>query len=388
MSSSQIPKDIFKFLPIQLWVCIFSFLRPTDKNGRKLHHSLSLCCKSGRNVSNHELIWQVRLCLAAVHFGYCFITNSPANNNKNQINSNLSHERDLMSCEGFAGYLKRKEKERTDAQFKSKFPVVGRQSIEGSESSALSVFRNLKLRCSGGGVMPGRAANTIMSVNDDGDENISPTPQISFSVDDAPICFSLFALSEKLSCFKKRFLYLYLLATLKCCVCAKTVVARLTEEDLKKGMEFTFPHSVAKYLVENFVDFSRDEPNNNNSVLDRLIKENRVVSWTGLRICIDCIAALHLGFQEISDVKESSGMRRERNNNNQREEKEICCSLGPVNLLPKDFEGVGNSIKNTNKNSSVSILGNLIYSLKNNVNFDELGLSDPLGLVDFIKSQI
>lgn len=343
-------------------------------------------------MTNHELVWKLRLCLSAIHFGYCFSTTSEDERNVNYYAE--ENERELMSNEGFAGYLKRKEQERLAAQSKSKFPVSNRQKIPGTELSALSIWQSLKLRC---------FSSSSSSSSSSSNPSTTITTTVA-SIDDAPIAFAVFTpprCCSPLNHFRKKFLYLYFLGSLKCCVCAKTTVARLREEDeddLKKGMEFSFPIALAKFLTdskEGFTDFlnsndSDDQNTRNNNKLQLLIETNQVLPWAGLRICIDCIAALCLGFEEIHhhQNKNNPGNRRQRNEN------DLTCSLGPVNLLPLDFEGAGNQQSRSNshhhhQNTTATILGNLVFSSTSNMNFSELShLSDPMGMIDYIRTQI
>jgi hypothetical protein len=362
-------KNLFQVIPIQLWLSIFSFIHVTDKIGRKTHHSLNLVSKLAREITNHELIWQMRLCFGAIHFGFCFVGGNP------------SSHRELNQSDGLIGYLQQQEQERLNSLHQVKHPAVGRQKFS-SAIEILSVFRKLKLRST----------------------STKSNPQF-FSLDDAPISFCVFTptlLAREnviiFSSWKSRFLYLYFLATLKCCVCTKTTVARLNDDsDLKKGLEFTFPRIFAEFLLgaqsspeekKNFNSFSSDEDETTvkREQLEMFYRSHseHIFPWSGLRICEQCIAQLNLSFSS-----EEKGFERQmRRNRNDKEERQRLIPLGQVNLLPKDFVGVANTASNEKSKKNFAertIIGTLFADLGNPRTVD--GLSDPLGMIKFLNSQ-
>lgn len=438
-------QDPFTVIPIQIWISIFSFLSFTDRRGKKTHHSLSIVSKSANIVTNHEFIWQVRLSLIALHYGYCYIDQAEKANTK-PTNQNQQNDEIVDEMTELQRLLQRREMQNHRMNSKPSlfsalaFPLLGTQKF--CHEDAVSIFHKLRLRRKfvSGGMKPKQNQNqtstTLIPENSSsGSTTINAATSTStvevFDPDDAPIAWTVFApndlylqsstttagksFTSPFSIWKRRLIYLHLISTMKCCVCAKEIVSRMSEhDDMRKGMEFYFHRPP----IESMIVSTFNNNSNNNSfeekvpnpvhrtfIKHQLSSASSFLPWSGLRICSGCIEFLNLDFQVFEEEQEREdcafnngiAVRRDRNgqevqqHQQQREstmmkKKSYKKSLGPVCLLPVDFE-ILSDVEREQKRLSREPLGYLVSTFGRVKLNDSTSTSipcDPLGILEFL----
>jgi hypothetical protein len=305
-------RDVFQFLSAQVWALVVSNYCFSSRGGLRMYRALQLCCKASRVIAQSEIVAQSLTSILAVHLGFARVSF------QRQPNPVLCMQRPAELI-----------------QIRSETAV--RLGARVSTTDAASLVWTLDVPATS--AKPGGGTDLVRH-----------------------------GLYNKgtFSSWRERLMFLFFVASARCCVCAKAECRCLNESrDVEKGFFFFFAPEVATNI------------------------EARTWKWAGLRICTTCVVMLGLKPQPVqlpprapsSKAGQATGVRRDRQ---EESAAAVAAALPPhiglVTELPLDVSVGG---KFTQSASQSRILGVLAYvpGSRNERPAVMQKMPDPLGVV-------